>query len=216
MPTRERFPARSKERTGFLTRLWELGRVVSTQTVFLHQAIAQRVGLNATDTKCIDLISRGPPDGVTAGWLSEHTGLTTGAITHILDRLERRAFIARQRDTADRRKVFVRLRPEALAPLMPLYEGIGRAFMALAERYSDRELRLICEYYEEASRISERERLKIIAGQPQPAATARRPAARASGRGDVPATAAAPTTRRRSAREQSGRSRAAAPRRAPK
>ena len=153
MPTREKF----------LARLWELGRVVSTQTVFLHQAIAQRVGLNATDTKCIDLISRGPADGVTAGWLSEQTGLTTGAITHILDRLEKRHFIARERDTVDRRKVFVRIRPEQLAPLAPLYEGIGQAYMELAERYSDRDLKVICDYMEAASRVSERERQKIIA-----------------------------------------------------
>lgn len=139
--------------------------MVSTQTVFLHQAIAQRVGLNATDTKCIDLISRGPPDGVTAGWLSEQTGLTTGAITHILDRLEKRQFIARERDTVDRRKVFVRLRPERLAPLVPLYEGIGQAYMELAERYSDRDLKVICDYMEEASRVSERERQKIIAAK---------------------------------------------------
>ena len=68
---------------------------MSTQTVFLHQAIAQSVGLNATDTKCIDLILRGPGGSVTAGWLSDMTGLTTGAITHILDRLEKRQFIER-------------------------------------------------------------------------------------------------------------------------
>jgi DNA-binding MarR family transcriptional regulator len=150
-------------REKFLGRLWELGRVVSTQTVFLHQAIAQRVGLNATDTKCIDLIMRGPTEGVTAGWLSTQTGLTTGAITHILDRLERRHFIARERDTVDRRKVFVRIRPERLAPLAPVYEGIGHAFQELAERYSDRDLKVIVSYMEQASRVSERELQKIIA-----------------------------------------------------
>ncbi len=74
-------------RSELMNKLWELGRKASTQTVFLHQAIAQSVGLNATDTKCIDLILHGPGDSVTAGWLSEMTGLTTGAITHILDRL---------------------------------------------------------------------------------------------------------------------------------
>src|SRR5262245_23963350 len=97
-------------RAVLLNQLWELGRVVITQTVFLHQAIAQSVGLNATDTKCVDLIMRGPESGVTAGWLSERTGLTTGAITHILDRLEKRRFIERERDAQDRRKVIVRVR----------------------------------------------------------------------------------------------------------
>src|SRR5215472_7838801 len=107
MPDREKFPA---NRRAFLERLSDLGRNASTRTVFLHQAIAQQVGLNATDTKAIDLILRGPSDGVTAGWLSEQTGLTTGAVTHILDRLERREFIERVRDTEDRRRVFVRPR----------------------------------------------------------------------------------------------------------
>jgi DNA-binding MarR family transcriptional regulator len=161
MAGRRKFLSREQ----ILARLYELGRIVSTQTVFLHQAIAQRVGLNATDTKCIDLILRGPPDGVTAGWLSEQTGLTTGAITHILDRLEKRHFIARERDTADRRKVFIRILPESLAPIEPLFEAVGQAYLKLMERYSDKELAIICEYMEAASAISDRERQKIIAAQ---------------------------------------------------
>jgi hypothetical protein len=66
-----------------LSRLWDLGRKISTQTVFLHQAIAQSVGLNATDTKCIDLILSHPDGSMTAGCLSDMTGLTTGAITPV-------------------------------------------------------------------------------------------------------------------------------------
>lgn len=148
-------------RKKFLDRLSDLGRDASTRTVFLHQAIAQQVGLNATDTKAIDLILRGPPDGVTAGWLSEQTGLTSGAITHILDRLERRAFIERVRDTVDRRRVFVRARLENLAPLGPLYEAIGKAYGALAKRYTDEELAVICDYMERAAQVSEREIAKL-------------------------------------------------------
>jgi DNA-binding MarR family transcriptional regulator len=140
-------------------RLLDLGRTVSTRTVFLHQAIAQQVGLNATDTKCI--ILRGPPEGVTAGWLSEQTGLTTGAITHILDRLERRDFVQRVRDTEDRRRVFVRVRLESLEPLGPLYEAIGKAFGGLAKRYTDKELETICDYMERAAHTSERELTKL-------------------------------------------------------
>src|SRR5258708_36173484 len=93
--------AKESTRRELLNRLWDLGRKISTQTVFLHQAIAQSVGLNATDTKCIDIILSHPDDSVTAGWLSGMTGLTTGAITHILDRLEKRQFIERVRGTLD-------------------------------------------------------------------------------------------------------------------
>ena len=153
----------TNRRKFLLDRLLDLGRVVSTRTVFLHQAIAQQVGLNATDTKCVDLILRGPPEGVTAGWLSEQTGLTTGAITHILDRLERRDVIERVRDTGDRRRVFVRVRPESLEPMAPLYDAIGKAYGALARRYTDAELAVICDYMERAAAVSEREVAKLRA-----------------------------------------------------
>src|SRR5215469_394672 len=157
------------KRSELLNKLWELGRKVSTQTAFLHQAIAQSVGLNATDTKCIDLILRGSEGTVTAGRLSVMTGLTTGAITHILDRLEKRRFIERLRDTRDRRKVFVHVLPESLKPLIPKYEAIGRAYLSLAAQYSDNELQLICDYLEKTCEVSERELANTVtAGRSHP------------------------------------------------
>jgi DNA-binding MarR family transcriptional regulator len=155
--------SKKSKRRELLGKLWELGRTMSTQTVFLHQALAQSAGLNATDTKCIDLILHAPPEGATAGWLSDMSGLTTGAITHILDRLEKRGFVRRQRDTQDRRKVFVRVREESLKPLIPKYEAIGKAYMSLVEQYSDDQLQLICEYLQKSSEVSQRELAKVIA-----------------------------------------------------
>lgn len=154
--------SKKTNRRKLLAKLWDLGRTMSTQTVFLHQVIAQSVGLNATDTKCIDLIVRRPDGSVTAGWLSEMTGLTTGAITHILDRLERRGFIERVRHTQDRRKVLIQVRPESLEPLIPKYEAMGKAYMSLAEQYGDKELELICDYLEKTSEVSESELAKMI------------------------------------------------------
>lgn len=100
---------------------------------------------------------------MTAGSLSGMTGLTTGAITHILDRLEKQKFIERVRDTQDRRKVFIRVRPDSLEPLIPKYEGIGRAYMSLADRYDNKGLELICDYLERASEVSKRELANMIA-----------------------------------------------------
>ena len=158
-----RLTSKKAKRRQLLSNLWDLGRKISTQTVFLHQAIAQSVGLNATDTKCIDLIISRPDGMATAGWLSEMTGLTTGAITHILDRLENRRFVERVRDTQDRRKIFIRVRTESLKPLMPKYDAIGKAYMTLADRYDDNDLELICDYMERSSQIAERELANIIA-----------------------------------------------------
>jgi len=166
---------KSNRRT-LLGKLWELGRKMSTQTVFLHQAIAQSVGLNATDTKCIDLMLRAPDGTVTAGRLSDMTGLTTGAITHILDRLETRQFIERVRDAQDRRKVLIRVRPESLEPLVPKYEAIGKAYMRLADAYGNDDLQLICDYLEKTSEVSERELSNLITANRLRSSEAKAPA----------------------------------------
>jgi DNA-binding MarR family transcriptional regulator len=161
------------DRAALLEKLWALGRTMSTQTVFLHQAIAQTIGLNATDTKCVDLILQSRDGALTAGQLSDMSGLTSGAITHILDRLEKRNFIERRRDTADRRKVFVRVRLESIASVIPRYEAIGQAYLALVEQYDDEDLRLICDYLEKTSAMSQRELAKLIAAARTPRAKER-------------------------------------------
>jgi DNA-binding MarR family transcriptional regulator len=156
-------PRKKSDRETIMARLWDLGRIMSTQTVFLHQALAQGFGLNATDTKCLDLILREPAESMTAGRLSEMTGLTTGAVTHILDRLEKRGFVERVRDAKDRRKVFVRACQEAVEPLTPRYESVGKAYMQMLAQYSDKELRLICEYLEKTCEISQQQLTATIA-----------------------------------------------------
>jgi DNA-binding MarR family transcriptional regulator len=156
---------RSAKSSEIRRHLGDLARKFSTQTVFLHEAIAQSAGLNATDTRCLSLI-RFHPDGlVTGGWLSDMAGLTTGAITHILDRLERRGFIERVRDTEDRRKVFVRIRPESFAELESRYEALGRSYRGVVEHYSDNELMLITDYLEKMSKMTERLMADTIAAR---------------------------------------------------
>jgi len=135
---------------------------MSTQTVFLHQALAQTFGLNATDTKCIDLVLCAPGGTLAAGQLSEMSGLTTGAVTHILDRLEKKGFIERRRDPGDRRKVLVQVKMESLAAMTPHYEEIGHAFMAVSEKYDDSALKVICDYMEETNRVSEQELIRLV------------------------------------------------------
>ena len=148
-------------RAQILEKLWDLGRQASTQTVFLHQAIAQTIGLNATDTKCIDLILRGPEGKLTAGQLSEMSGLTTGAVTHILDRLEKKGFVERQRDPKDRRKVLVSVKMDNMAEVGPLYMAIGEAYMGLANRYDDEALHIIADYMERSLEISAQQLAKL-------------------------------------------------------
>jgi len=125
-----------------------LGRELSTASIFLHQAIASKLGLNVTDTRCFELMSRYSQPPLTAGDLALATGLTTGAVTGILDRLEKAGLVERFRDPADRRKVFVRPRPEALEQFGRLYASLAAAAMKHASSYSTKELELIQDFME--------------------------------------------------------------------
>jgi DNA-binding MarR family transcriptional regulator len=120
----------------------ELGRELTTCNVFLHSLIAAEVGLNVTDTRCLEILGSSPAP-MTAGALKEATGLTTGAITGILDRLEEAGFVERVRDKEDRRRIFVKLLPGAGTKLATLYEGLGVAMGQLASRYTVKDLQLI-------------------------------------------------------------------------
>src|SRR5260370_19239740 len=83
-------------------------RDVSGQGVLYSQAVAERLGMNSTDLECLDHISRGP---LTAGRLAELTGLTTGAITGVIDRLERAGLARRQRHPCDPPQTLCRMLP---------------------------------------------------------------------------------------------------------
>ena len=142
-------PALKQSRQELLRRLGhELGREISAQTIFFHEVAARKMGLNATDTRCLDLISRAEPSEVTAGDVCRATGLTTGAVTGILDRLEKARLVERMRDTDDRRRVIVRPLPEAAARLGNVYEGLGAAMAKLASGYRTTELELISDFLE--------------------------------------------------------------------
>lgn len=147
-------PSPPRKRSELVRRIgMDLGREIGTVSVFLHQAIAAKLGLNVTDTRCFELMSRYATQSLTAGHLARATGLTTGAITGILDRLERAGLVERFRDPTDRRKVFVRPRPEALQRVGRLYEGLAEGMMKLASSYSTSDLALINDYMERSLEV---------------------------------------------------------------
>ena len=113
----------------------------SAQGVLFGQTVANRVGLSNSDMECLDfLILEGR---VTAGRLAEVTGLTTGAITGVVDRLEQAGLVRRERDDHDRRKVFIAAVPENTAKIGKFYEHLQRAMLKVWDSYSDAELRLL-------------------------------------------------------------------------
>jgi DNA-binding MarR family transcriptional regulator len=116
------------------------------------QAAADRVGVNATDLNCLNILSFS--GRLTAGELARATGLTTASITGVIDRLEEAGFVRRERDTKDRRRVVVHLDTErALHDVAPLFLPMMRDWRRLVQDYTDDELRLIVAFYGQMEQV---------------------------------------------------------------
>jgi DNA-binding MarR family transcriptional regulator len=136
--------SRPKARAALMQELENAIRRSSGQGVIFGQAVASRAGISSSDMECMDfLILEGR---VTAGRLAELTGLTTGAITGVVDRLEQAGYVRRERDETDRRKVFIAAIPEKVAGIGVFYEKLHRAVMKDWAGYSDDELQLLLRF----------------------------------------------------------------------
>ncbi|MFZ2156054.1 MAG: MarR family transcriptional regulator [Bradyrhizobium sp.] len=112
--------------------------------VIFGQTVASRVGISSSDLECLDFLNL--EGRVTAGRLAELTGLTTGAITGVVDRLEKAGLVRRERDESDRRKVFIATVPENIARVGKFYEPMQRAMLKEWESYTDAELKLLLRF----------------------------------------------------------------------
>ena len=119
-------------------------RNVSGQAVLHSEAMAERLGINSTDLECLDIIVMQGP--VSAGELARASGLTSGAITGVIDRLHRAGLAKRELDPQDRRKVLVRVPPAVLQRILPIGEPMGRAAQAILSSYDDKQLALILDF----------------------------------------------------------------------
>jgi DNA-binding MarR family transcriptional regulator len=136
-------------------------RKASAQGVLFSQAIAGRLGINSIDLECLDII--GLSGSVTAGQLAEATGLTTGAITGVIDRLEMAGYARRERDANDRRKVLVRALPAMERRIVPLFRSLQEAFGSEFGNYDDKELAFLVDFFARAHRIMIVETTKLAA-----------------------------------------------------
>ena len=129
-----------------------------TQNAFLSNAIAERLGVTSTELEVLGtLVARGP---LSAGDLARRTGLTSGAVTRLIDRLAERGVVRRLPDPADRRRVLVEITPSAQRASDPFYDPIAREGTKLLEERTEKELEVILEYlrinYEFTKRHTER------------------------------------------------------------
>ncbi|MDQ3410617.1 MAG: MarR family transcriptional regulator [Chloroflexota bacterium] len=127
--------------------------MVTGQSVLFSQAIADQVGLNPTDLEALEVLLRQGP--LTAGKLAEITGLTTGAITGVVDRLERKGYARRETDPGDRRRVIVRATSgDATQALLALYGGMGQATLGVMAQFEDDDLAVILAFLQAAKAVA--------------------------------------------------------------
>jgi DNA-binding MarR family transcriptional regulator len=133
-------------------RLMRALRHTSATGVLHSQAVARHVGITPSDLECLDLMLMAGP--VTAGQIGQRTGLTSGAVTGLIDRLERHGFVERTNDPNDRRKVVVLVRKDRIKAITSLYEPMTRAMETLLESYDASRLELLAEFAERAGEIT--------------------------------------------------------------
>ncbi len=140
-------------------------------TILFHSAIAERLGLNITDHKCLEYMIG--TNGITAGELAKVTGLTTGAITGVIDRLERAGFARRQPDPHDRRKVVVVAIDDRLPDIGKLFDSLSRNMGRAMSQYSTREYEVVIDFMTRVSDVMREENLKLRAHTPSTNGTGR-------------------------------------------
>ena len=116
-----------------------------------NEGLAKKLQLSRTDLRCLDLVDRCGP--LTAGRLAEESGLTTGAVTFILDRLEEAGMVTRRRDTEDRRRVWVEIVPAAHERLQGLQQPAADEMRQVAQRFKADELAVVRDFMRQAKEV---------------------------------------------------------------
>ena len=138
-----------------------LNRAMATAVVIFHEAVSRRLGMTAADRKCLGVLAE--MGTATPGQIARATGLTTGAITGIVDRLEKAGYARRAPSPTDRRSVIVHaLRREELAQVMdPIFASLTEAMDKLYQRYTPEQLALIQSYLADTTETLQAETRKI-------------------------------------------------------
>ena len=149
----------SLKREDLLAAIADANRKYSTSTILFHNTLADALRLNPTDHKIVDILNQ--HGLMTAGELSEITGLSTGSITTALDRLEKARFVKRVNDPNDRRKVLLQVIPDRFPEVGELFTDMLQAQDQLLSAYSDSELALILDYIEKTTQMMDAEAIRM-------------------------------------------------------
>jgi DNA-binding MarR family transcriptional regulator len=126
-----------------------------------------RIGLHVTDLRCLNLLAQAGP--LTAGELGQQLGLgTTGAVTRMVDRLERAGYVCRQADPRDRRRVIIQPVPQRLATIAPYHQGMATAWNDLLAAYSDEQLTLFLDLFDRMHQMAQQQLASLDQDTPGP------------------------------------------------
>lgn len=135
-------------------------QLLAATIVLFEQAVADRLGLSVSHIHCANLLRLN--GAMTAGQIAELTGLTTGSVTSMIDKLERAGYVHRESDPKDRRRVVVHANAEAMErDVGPLYDSLNRASTALMESYTDEELAVIVNHMTRNNQITLEEAVRF-------------------------------------------------------
>jgi DNA-binding MarR family transcriptional regulator len=153
---------RTARRTELLAALDREGRRTGSVASLHARAIADRTGVHATDFQALDVLDWTGP--ITAGELAKRVGLTSGAITGVIDRLERDGWVRRGSDPADRRRVIVEMVPDPPVPIeqqIEMMQPLVDDMAAVNEHFDDDQLQTVLDYLRTANDAVERSTARL-------------------------------------------------------
>jgi DNA-binding MarR family transcriptional regulator len=130
-------------------------RAAGNQDSAFDNLAGERLGVNRTDLHCLNIIQNA--GGLTAGELARESGLTTGAVTGVIDRLERKGFARRVADHEDRRRVKVEVTPKFYARADTIWGPLAADWESkLSSRFTAEQLRRVIEFLRTTSEVGRR------------------------------------------------------------
>ena len=135
--------------SGTIKQVRKLVQQYAYSSIQMHEAVARRAGFSGTDHRYLGfLLERGQ---MTAGELANLTGLTTGAVTGLIDRFEKKKLVKRRFDKDDRRKVIIEPNIKTIMALLePLYKDFRSRSEKLTASFTDKEIEIVRIYLTKA------------------------------------------------------------------
>ena len=138
-------------------------RTATNRDVAFDKLAATQLGVSVTDLHCLNIVES--RHGLTAGELAVESGLTTGAVTAVIDRLERAGYARRVRDERDRRKVKVEVTDAFYTRAGVIWGPVAADWQAaLAKRFSAAELATIATFLAQVEELGERHAARLAQG----------------------------------------------------